>query len=228
MSVTPHQPMAPRLDDGLGEVTRNLARDFAGTFSPETIDRFVAECHGMVIDLLVPPPTNQPQQSSPRTTARVAGLTRQFAAERLQALAQSEGLVAKQVPEVLFVCVHDGGRSQLAAQLTRHLASGRVNVRSAGSRPASMVHPWVIAVLAELGIDASEAYPKPLTDETVRAADVVVTMGCGDSCPVLPDKHYEDWAVGDPIGADIAQTRAVRDDIVGRVQGLLGSLSLQI
>lgn len=224
MSVSPQRSArCPDRDrvrpDGLDGVADDLALAFAGTFTRETIDRFVGECHTMVLDLLLPAPS-----PTGRTAARATGLTRRFATERLEALAQSDGLVPRTVPEVLFVCVHDGARSQLAALLTAHLSEGRVHARSAGSSPASDVHPLVLDVLAETGVDGSGAYPKPLTDEAVRAADVVVTLGCGDSCPVLPDKHYEDWQVGDPVAGGIDQTRAVRDEIAERVRGLLVSL----
>ena len=224
MSVSPHRTTA-RLEagrarhDGLGGVADDLARAFAGTFTRETVDRFVVECHSMVVDMILAPPS-----PTRRSAARATGLTRRFAAERLEALAQSDGLVPKSVPEVLFVCVHDGGRSQLAALLTAHLSVGGVHARSAGSSPAPEVHPRVLAVLAEMGLDGSGAYPKPLTDEAVQAADVIITLGCGDSCPVLPEKHYENWEVGDPSAGGIEETRAVRDDIVDRVRGLLVTL----
>jgi protein-tyrosine-phosphatase len=117
------------------------------------------------------------------------------------------------LPEVLFVCVHNAGRSQMAAALLRHHAAGRVMVRSAGSAPADSVNPAVTAVMVEVGIDLSRQFPKPLTDEDVRAADVVVTMGCGDSCPVYPGKRYLDWELDDPAGQDVEFVRPIRDEI---------------
>jgi arsenate reductase len=127
-------------------------------------------------------------------------------------------------PEVLFVCVHNAGRSQLAAALLDHRANGKVVVRSAGSDPADQLNPAVVAAMAEVGIDLSRAFPKPLTDASVKAADVVITMGCGDACPIYPGKRYEDWQLQDPAGQPVAVVRGIRDEIDGRVQQLLGEL----
>jgi protein-tyrosine-phosphatase len=129
-------------------------------------------------------------------------------------------------PEVLFVCVHNSGRSQLAAALLHRRAGGRVHVRSAGSDPAESVDPNAVAVMAELGIDISRALPRPLTDEVVGAADVVITMGCGDACPIYPGKRYEDWQVTDPEGKTLEQERSIRDEIDARVGELLRTLEL--
>jgi len=128
------------------------------------------------------------------------------------------------VPEVLFVCVHNAGRSQMAAALLDSRAEGRVLVRSAGSAPAGTVNPAVVASLAELGIDISKEFPKPLTGEAVRAADVVITMGCGDACPIYPGKRYEDWELADPAGKSLEEVRPLRDEIDERVYALLGEL----
>jgi protein-tyrosine-phosphatase len=127
-------------------------------------------------------------------------------------------------PEVLFVCVHNAGRSQMAAALLDHRANGKVVVRSAGSDPADQLNPAVVAAMAEVGIDLSRAFPKPLTDASVKAADVVITMGCGDACPIYPGKRYEDWQLQDPAGQPVAVVRGIRDEIDGRVQQLLGEL----
>ena len=127
-------------------------------------------------------------------------------------------------PEVLFVCVHNAGRSQMAAALLDHHAKGKVVVRSAGSDPADRLNPAVVAVMAEWGIDLSRELPKLLTDQAVRAADVVVTMGCGDACPVYPGKRYEDWELPDPAGKPVEQVRPIRDQIDARVQQLLTEL----
>jgi arsenate reductase (thioredoxin) len=127
-------------------------------------------------------------------------------------------------PEVLFVCVHNAGRSQMAAALLDHHANGKVQVRSAGSAPADRLNPAVVAAMAEVGIDLSRELPKPLTDASVKAADVVVTMGCGDACPVYPGKRYEDWQLQDPAGQPIEVVRAIRDRIDRRVQQLLTEL----
>ena len=128
------------------------------------------------------------------------------------------------VPEVLFVCVHNAGRSRMAATLLERHAQGRVAVRSAGSTPASEINPVVVEALAELGIDPVWEPPRQLADEDVRAADVVVTMGCGDACPVLPGKRYEDWTLEDPAGKDIETVRRIRDEIDARVRALLAEL----
>ncbi len=128
------------------------------------------------------------------------------------------------MPEVLFVCVHNAGRSQMAAALLDRYAAGRVSVRSAGSAPASQVNPAVTAVMAEVGIDLAAASPKQLTGEAVRAADVVITMGCGDACPVYPGKRYLDWDLPDPAGKTADQVRPIRDQIDARVRALLAEL----
>ena len=127
-------------------------------------------------------------------------------------------------PEVLFVCVHNAGRSQMAAALLDHHARGRVQVRSAGSDPADSLNPAVVAAMAEVGIDLSRELPKPLTDASVKAADVVITMGCGDACPVYPGRRYEDWQLQDPAGQPIEQVRRIRDQIDGHVRQLLAEL----
>ncbi len=127
---------------------------------------------------------------------------------------------------MLFVCVQNAGRSQMAAALVRLRSEDRVHVRSAGSAPAEEIDPAVVEAMAELGIDLGEEFPKPLTDEVVRAADAVITMGCGDACPIYPGKHYEDWVVDDPAGRDLDTVRRIRDDIDGRVQALLKELGV--
>ena len=134
----------------------------------------------------------------------------------------------KTQPEVLFVCVHNAGRSQMAAALTHHLSGGQVQVRSAGSDPTDRINPTVIQVMDELGLDLSQEFPKPLTDEVVRAADVVITMGCGDACPLYPGKKYEDWELDDPAGQPIEKVRQIRDDIGRHVEQLLSELSIPI
>jgi arsenate reductase (thioredoxin) len=128
------------------------------------------------------------------------------------------------VPEVLFVCVQNAGRSQIAAGLLDKLGAGRVHVRSAGSDPADRINPNVVRAMAEVGVDISKEFPKPMTDEVVRDADAVVTMGCGDACPIYPGKHYEDWEIADPAGQDLETVRAIRDEIAGRVGELLDEL----
>jgi len=130
-------------------------------------------------------------------------------------------------PEVLFVCVHNAGRSQMAAGLLDKLGNGRVRVRSAGSDPADRVNPAVRTAMDEVGVDLEQEFPKPLTDEAVRAADVVITMGCGDACPIYPGKRYEDWELDDPAGQDLAAVRRIRDEISARVEALLDGLDVR-
>jgi protein-tyrosine-phosphatase len=129
-----------------------------------------------------------------------------------------------EIPEVLFVCVHNAGRSQMAAALLHHHAAGAVTVRSAGSAPADTINPAVRAVMAEIGLDLSGEVPTLLTSDAVRAADVVITMGCGDACPIFPGKRYLDWELTDPAGKSVEEVRPIRDDIDGRVRALLAEL----
>lgn len=158
------------------------------------------------------------------TTAHLVPTAQRFAAQRLADIARTATPGVRHVPQVLFVCVANAGRSQLAAALLRHHAGDAVIARSAGSAPAAEVHATVRPLLAELGADAETVFPKPLTDDAVRAADVVVTMGCGDTCPILPGKRYEDWVVGDPALASAEGVAAIRDDIDARVRALLADL----
>lgn len=152
-------------------------------------------------------------------------LAYRFSRERLLALGQAEGAMAKTVPEVLFICVENAGRSQMAAALLNARGEGRVHVRSAGSNPAERINPAVVEAMDELGIDLSQEFPKPMTDEVVRAADAVITMGCGDACPVYPGKMYRDWEVEDPAGKSLEEVRRIRDEIDRRVSGLLEELT---
>ena len=187
-----------------------LAAEFEGVFSQETIERYIAES----LDLL----------GDARINVFVPVLAHRFARERLKALGQAEGTIVKEHPEVLFVCVQNAGRSQMAAGLMNLRAAGKVHVRSAGSDPAEEINPAVVEAMAELGIDLDEEFPKPLTDEVVRAADAVITMGCGDACPIYPGKRYLDWELADPAGQELETVRAIRDDIDTRVQALLAEL----
>ena len=197
-----------------GHLEKGLERlrdEFAGIFSSETVERFMAES----LEAL----------GGARLKNYVPLFVHRFARERLRALGQVQGTIAKAVPEVLFVCVQNAGRSQMAAALLDHYAEGRVHVRSAGSAPADEINPAVVAAMSELGIDVSKEFPKPMTDEVVQAADAVVTMGCGDACPIYPGKRYEDWEVADPAEADLDGVRRIRDDISERVQRLLAELT---
>ncbi|TGD88275.1 arsenate reductase ArsC [Mycolicibacterium sp. CH28] len=191
---------------------QNLATKYAGVFSAQTVERYVFESYAAL-----------------RRTARVHNhlttLATRFAADRLTALAQSEGAVRKDVPEVLFICMHNAGRSQMAAALLDHHGQGRVHVRSAGAAPAEQIDAQVTAAMAEVGVDLGDEYPKPLTDDVVAAADVVVSMGCGDACAVYPGKRYLDWAIDDPGGQPLELVRAIRDDLDARVRALLTELA---
>lgn len=134
-------------------------------------------------------------------------------------------MTVSDVPDVLFVCVHNAGRSQMAAALLDWRAGGAVHVRSAGSDPADRLNPAVVEAMSELGLDISQEFPKPLTDDAVRAADVVITMGCGDACPLYPGKRYLDWDLEDPAGKSLATVRGIRDEIDGRVKALLREIA---
>ena len=147
--------------------------------------------------------------------------------ERLNALAKVEGLQIADRPSVLFMCVHNAGRSQMAAGWLRHLAGDRITVYSGGSEPADQINPAAVAAMAEVGIDITSEFPKPWTDEIVRASDVVVTMGCGDACPLFPGKRYEDWQLDDPAGQDVAAVRSRSATTSAlRVEQLMASLGI--
>lgn len=198
-------------DSVLHRASERLAQHFTGLVGEETVERVVFESYAALA-------------RTATVTSLLPPLAEKFARDRLVALAQSRGQVAKTVPEILYVCVQNSGRSQMAAAITRQLAGDRVHVRSAGSQPAAELLPEVVAVLEEAGIDLSDEFPKPLTDDVVRAADAVVTMGCGDACPLYPGKRYLDWKLTDPAGLDLDGVRAVRDEIQAHVEQLLAEL----
>jgi protein-tyrosine-phosphatase len=189
-----------------------LAAEFRGLFGPETVERFVHDS----LDAL----------SGARIKQFIPLFTERFARDRLWSLAKVEGRITVTQPVVLFLCVHNAGRSQMAAGWLAHFAGDAVRVMTGGSDPGSEVNPNAILAMDEVGINIREHFPKPWTDEVVRAADVVVTMGCGDACPIFPGKRYEDWETADPAGLDLAGVRAVRDDLRRRVEALLASLRL--
>ncbi len=195
----------------LARAAETLAIKYKGVFSLETILRYLDESYTLLA-------------ATAKVTSHLPNLAVHFATERLAAIAKNERTVITGIPEVLFVCVHNAGRSQLAAALLDHHAAGRVHVRSAGSTPADEINPSVVAALAEVGIDMTKEFPKPLTDEVVRASDVVVLMGCGDACPVYPGKRYLDWQLPDPAGLPIGQVRPIRDEIDRRARALLAEL----
>jgi len=200
----------PITEHHVRQVTEGLVDEFSGVFSPETIERYITESVALL--------------GESKIDAFVPVLAHRFARERLRALAQADGTVTKEQPEVLFVCVQNAGRSQMAAGLVKLRSGGRIHVRSAGSDPAEDLNPAVVQSLAELGVDMTEEFPKPLTDEVVRAADVVITMGCGDACPIYPGKRYENWELEDPADKDLETVRRIRDEIDARVQQLVREL----
>jgi len=200
-------PVAARIAD-------TLAYRFSSYFSPETVAKYVAESYALLSERA-------------HIVRFLPSLTTRFATERLSALAAAEGLVLRGTPEVLFVCVQNAGRSQMAAGILRYLVGNRVHVRTAGSAPAPSVHPTVIEALDEIGIPLASEFPKPLTDEVVQAADYVITMGCGDACPIYPGRRYMDWAIDDPVGLPIEEVRRVRDDIYERVESLVEGMNLR-
>ena len=187
-----------------------LAREFSGVFGAETVTEVLLDS----LDRLGPA----------RVKRYVPVLAYRFARQRLSDAAATSGLRPRAAPVVLFVCTQNAGRSQLAAALLEHAAGDRVVVRSAGSEPADALHPEVVDALAEAGVDTAGAFPKPLAPEVLEAADVVVTMGCGDACPVLPGRRYLDWDLPDPATATPEQVRTLRDDLARRVEALLREL----
>ncbi len=204
------QALDPVTQHHVHQAAERLADEFKGIYSEETIERYIAES----LDLL----------GGARINVYVPVLAHRFARERLRALAQSEGALVKEQPEVLFVCVHNAGRSQMAAGLVKLRSEGRIHVRSAGSAPGEVINPAAVEAMREIGVDLSEEFPKPLTDEFVRGSDVVITMGCGDACPIYPGKRYEDWELDDPAGEDLETVRRIRDEIDARVRKLIAEL----
>ncbi len=207
-SGSPHEPATSGAQ--LDSVVDRLCEEFDGVFSPETVAAVVRESHESLGHYTM--------------DTYVGLLVHRFSREQLRSTAIVQGSIRKTVPEVLFVCVHNAGRSQMAAALMDHHAQGRVVVRSAGSAPADSINPAVVQAMAEVGLDLAQAFPKPLTSQSVQAADVVITMGCGDACPIFPGKRYLDWTLNDPAGQDLGTVRGIRDNIDARVQNLLAEL----
>ena len=206
------QELSPEVNLALKTAARNLRQEFEGTFSVETIEQFLA--------------TSYDQFAFRATITNFLPLmAERFARQRLHALARVEGRNDDGLPIVLFLCVHNAGRSQMALGWFNHLADDRAIAWSGGSEPASEVNPATVEAMAEIGIDIVGEYPKPWTDEIVRAADVVVTMGCGDACPIFPGKRYDDWVLDDPAGLDLEAVRPIRDEIGRRVKDLLDQLT---
>jgi protein-tyrosine-phosphatase len=191
----------------------NLQRRFQGVFGLETVERFLHSSYDQFAGQAV-------------TVNWLPLLAERFARVRLTALARVEGKVDDSRPTVLFLCVHNAGRSQMAMGYFQSLAGDRAVAWSGGSEPTSQVNPAAIEAMAEIGIDIAQEFPKPWTDEIVRAADVVITMGCGDACPIFPGKRYEDWEIADPAGLEVDSIRPIRDEIGHRVQALLAELEI--
>lgn len=198
-------------EEYLRRLAADLTEKFAGVFGAETIERYVLESYTALL-------------RTSTVTTHLASRTVKFATDRLTALAHARGDIPSDRLEILFVCEQNAGRSQMAAVLTNHAGAGRVHVRSAGSAPGADIHDVVRQALLEVGLDIAEEFPKPLTDDVVQAAHVVITMGCGDACAIYPGKRYEDWSVSDPSGASLEEVRAIRDDIARRVDALLAEL----
>jgi arsenate reductase len=197
----------------LAAVCDALTREFRGVFDTGTIERFVGDSYERL-------------SSRPHDDQALPEATERLARQRLQALARVEDKAAGDVPIVLFMCVHNAGRSQMALGWFNHLAGGAAVAWSGGSEPGSQVNPAAVAAMADVGIDIAREFPKPWTEETVRAADVVVTMGCGDACPFYPGTRYDDWALDDPHGQGIEAVRPIRDEIERRVRALLDELGV--
>jgi protein-tyrosine-phosphatase len=211
VTVHPSDPFDPTVADVLDRAAEDLVVRYHGTFSAESVHALVDESYRLLAE-------------NASIHRYLPVLAVHFATDRLKAAAKVHGTLGNPNPEVLFVCVHNTGRSQIAAALLAYRSGGAVLARSAGSAPTGEIDPAVIRALHELGIDLAHAYPKPLTDEVVRAADAVVTMGCGDACPIYPGKRYLDWHLPDPEGRSIEEVRVIRDQIDTRVRDLLTEL----
>ena len=218
---TPQRRLAPRpehavtLDQqaALHSAAVRLAAEFTGTFNAETIEKFLASSY---------------DEFAGRSTIvnYLPLLAERFARERLQAFARVEGLANDGRAGVLFLCTHNAGRSQMAMGFFTHHAGEAGIAWSGGTEPGIEVNPAAVAAMAERGIDISREYPKPWTDEVVRAADAVISMNCGDACPIYPGKRYENWDLADPAGLEVADVRPIRDDIERRVLALLAELGI--
>jgi protein-tyrosine-phosphatase len=209
----PHTDLSIDQQVALRTAAGNLEREFADIYGAQTIERFLH--------------TSYDQFATSSTIPNFLPLlAERFARQRLQALARVEGHHRDGKPVVLFLCTHNAGRSQMALGLFTHLAGDRAVAWSGGSEPGHEINPAAIAAMAERGIDITGEYPKPWTDEIVRAADVVITMGCGDACPIFPGTRYENWDLDDPAGLNLDAVRPIRDDLERRVYALLGQLEI--
>lgn len=189
----------------------DLAYRYSAYFARETVRRYVVESYELL-------------KQRAKVTRHLASLTGRYARERLSALVSANGLTLRGTPEVLFVCTQNAGRSQMAAAILRYLLGDHVHVRTAGTRPGSRIPDDIVDALDEIGVPIATEFPKPLTDEVVRAADYVITMGCGDACPIYPGRRYLDWDLRDPVGQPMDVIRSVRDDVWSRVSGLIDDM----
>jgi arsenate reductase (thioredoxin) len=197
----------------LTTAARNLAREFDGVFGEETIELFLATSYDQFADRA-------------KFNHFLPLMAERFARQRLKALARVEGKATDGLPTVLFLCTHNAGRSQMALGWFQQIAGDRAVAWSGGSEPGIEINPAAIEAMAEVGIDITDEFPKPWTDEILRAADAVITMGCGDACPIFPGKRYEDWELDDPAGLDLTAVRPIRDAIRHHVEPLLVSLDI--
>lgn len=214
MSDRPHLDGFALMEDTRGQlikIAEKLQFNYKDKLSIETIEKYVFESYELL-------------DAKSEVKVYLLSLAERFSRDRLNALLKSENVQDNQSLDILFVCVHNSGRSQMAAGFTSRIGGERVVVRSAGSAPKESIPLAVIEAMAEVGIDISHEFPKPLTDEVVRASDAVITMGCGDACPVYPGKRYEDWVLDDPAGQGIEPIRVIRDEIKKRVEKLLSEL----
>ena len=213
MTAPDHPDLSVDQQHAMRTAATRLASEFQGLFGVETIDRFL---------------TSSYDQFAGRATIPnyLPLLAERFARQRLHALAKVEGKSHDGRPVVLFLCVHNAGRSQMALGFLQHHAGESVVGWSGGSQPGNAVEAGAVIVMAERGIDIAREYPKPWTDEIVRAADVVITMGCGDACPIFPGKRYLDWALEDPAGKGVESVRPIRDEIEQRIRALIAELSV--
>jgi arsenate reductase len=210
--IDPTLSVPPEIGASVATIAERLAEEFDGMFSPETVRLAVAEsCEDF---------------ENAKVMTFVPAFVERFTRQRLDARARTEGKVAATTPLVVFLCVHNAGRSQMAAAWLRYLGGDGVEIFSGGSDPGSVVNPAAIASMKEVGIDIALEFPKPWTEDVLRAADVIVTMGCGDACPVFPGTRYLDWKVDDPAGLPVEAVRPIRDDIERRVRGLMTELGI--
>ncbi|CAN5465056.1 arsenate reductase ArsC [soil metagenome] len=215
LAKQPHRDLSIDQQHALTTAATRLERDFAETLSVETIERFLHLSYDQFA-------------SRAKIPNFLPLLAERFARQRLHALARVEGKIADGKPTALFLCTHNAGRSQMALGFFNYLAGAGAVAWSGGSEPGNQINPAAVAAMSEVGIDITGEFPKPWTDEIVQAADVVVTMGCGDACPIFPGKRYENWELPDPAGQGLDAVRPIRDEIEGRVRTLLKLLNVPV